>query len=327
MRLHVFIGALLLGSSLTPAFGASVDQIVAFGDSLSDTGNVTIATAGQFPGDNYASGRFTDGPNTTPATSGPFGLWVDQLSVRLGVPDPQPFLALGGGTDYAFASATTGSNGLYNITDQVNTYLLTHPTGASSTALYTIWGGSNDLFNGTSGGKAAADALYGNIQSLAASGGRNFLWLDIPPLGNTPLGSVNAAALNTQVAAFNAEWSTDIGLLQSQGISVIGVDVFNLFTTIAANPSASGFTNVTTPAQGQATVNPNTYLFWDALHPTTAGHGLVADLAYNDLVGTTTAVPEPASAAAVALGIVSFAAAVRLRKRRLSAGLPQSERS
>src|SRR5690349_5042140 len=130
MRVHLFIGALLLGSSLTPGFGASIDQIVAFGDSLSDTGNVSIATVGQFPGDNYAPGRFTNGPNTTPTTNGPLGLWVEQLAARLGVPDPQPYLALSGGTNYAFASATTGSNGVYNITDQVGTYLLSHPGGA-----------------------------------------------------------------------------------------------------------------------------------------------------------------------------------------------------
>ncbi|MFL6417698.1 MAG: SGNH/GDSL hydrolase family protein [Bryobacteraceae bacterium] len=324
MRVHFFVGALLLGSSFAPAFGASVDQIVAFGDSLSDTGNLSIATLEQFPGDNYAPGRFTNGPNTTPATSGPFGLWVEQLAGKLNVPDPQPSLA--GGTDYAFATARTGSNGLYNITDQVNTYLFANPSGASSTALYTIWGGSNDLFNGSSTGKAAADALYGNIQTLAAAGAKNFLWLDIIPLGNTPLGSGDAA-LNAQVAGFNAEWSTDIGLLQAQGISVTGVDVFNLASAISANPSAYGFTNITTPAQGLAGVNPNNYLFWDMEHPTTAGHALIANLAYDDLVGTPTAAPEPASAAAVALGILSLAAAARIRKRRSSAGLPRSEQS
>src|SRR4051794_26913161 len=203
MRVHLILGALLLGSSLSPAFGASIDQITVFGDSLSDTGNLSIATFGEFPGDNYAPGRFTDGSNTTPATNGPLGLWVEQLAGRLGVPDPQPYLALTGGSDYAFASATTGSNGVYNITDQVNTYLITHPGGASSTALYTIWGGSNDIFNSTTTGKAAADALYANIQSLAAAGGKNFLWLDIAPLGNTPRGAPNATALNEQVLAFN----------------------------------------------------------------------------------------------------------------------------
>src|SRR3954452_6168173 len=101
MRVHLIIGALLLGASLPAAFGASVDQIVAFGDSLSDTGNLSISTFGQFPGDNYAEGRFTNGPDTTPATSGPFGLWVEQLAGRLGVPAPEPSLGLTGGSDYA----------------------------------------------------------------------------------------------------------------------------------------------------------------------------------------------------------------------------------
>ncbi|MFL6448415.1 MAG: SGNH/GDSL hydrolase family protein [Bryobacteraceae bacterium] len=327
MRVHLILGALLLGSSFTPAFGASIDQIVAFGDSLSDTGNLSIATLGQFPGDNYAEGRFTNGPNTTPATSGPFGLWVDQLAAKLGVPDPQPFLALSGGSDYAFATARTGSNGMNYITDQVNTYLLTHPTGASSTALYTIWGGSNDLFNGSATGKAAADALYANIQTLAGAGAKNFLWLDVPPLGNTPLGATDAAALNAQALAFKNEWTADIALLEGQGISVTGVDIFNLFNALAANPSAYGFTNITTPAQGLAGVNPNNYLFWDIEHPTTAGHDQIATTAYNALVGTPTAVPEPVSAEMIAFGIISLAAAARIRKGRSSAGLPRPQRS
>lgn len=326
MRAHLLIGTLLLGSSLTSAFGASFDQIVAFGDSLSDTGNATIATAGLFPGGNYASGRFTDGPNTTPATSGPIGLWVEQLAGRLGVADPQPFLA--GGTNYAVASGITGSANPQDISNQVGAYLLANPGGASATALYTIWGGSNDLLNGSTTGTVAADRLYANIQSLAAAGGRNFLWLDLAPLGGTPRGAAQgAAALNGQVSAFNQEWATDIALLQGQGISVTGVNVFNLFTSVAANPGAFGFTNITTPAQGLDGVNPNNYLFWDIQHPTTAGHALIADLAYNDLNGTPAAVPEPASAAVVALGILSLTAAARLRKRRSSADLHLSERS
>jgi len=325
MRVHLIIGALLLGASLPAAFGASVDQIVAFGDSLSDTGNLSISTFGQFPGDNYAEGRFTNGPDTTPATSGPFGLWVEQLAGRLGVPAPEPSLGLTGGSDYAFATARTGSNGLYNISDQVNTYLLSHPGGASSTALYTIWGGSNDVFNASTTGKAAADALYGNIQTLAGAGAKNFLWLDLAPLGNTPRGAADSAALNAQAAAFNSEWRTDIALLEGQGVSVTGVDIFNLFTALAANPSAYGLTNITTPAQGQAGVNPNTYLFWDIQHPTTAGHALVANAAYEAFVGTPTTVPEPASLGTVALAIISLAAAARIRKLRSSADRRQPE--
>jgi len=325
MRVHILVGALFLGSWLTPAFGASFDQIIGFGDSLSDTGNANIASGGLFPGSNYASGRFTNGPNTTPATSSPTGLWIDQLSVRLGVPDPQP--SLRAGTNYAVASGTTGSADPQDITNQVGLYLLTHPSGASATALYTIWGGSNDLFNGSATGRDAASRLYANIQTLAGAGARNFLWLDLAPLGNTPRGAAeNGAALNAQVSAFNQEWTTDMALLQGQGISVTGVNVFNLFTTVAANPGAYGFTNITTPAQGLTGVNPNNYLFWDDQHPTTAGHALIANLAYDALNGTT-AVPEPGSAAAVAIGLFSLVAAARIRRRQSSADLPRSERS
>src|SRR4051812_31546976 len=78
----------IFGSFISSTFAASVTQyteLVAFGDSLSDTGNVSIATGGAFPGSNYAPGRYTNGPNTTPATTGPFGLWVEQLAAKLGV--------------------------------------------------------------------------------------------------------------------------------------------------------------------------------------------------------------------------------------------------
>jgi len=316
MHLKVLLGTILISSCLPSAFGLSVtglDQMVVFGDSLSDTGNVDIATFGLFPGDNYASGRFTNGPTTTPATSGPFGIWVDQMAMRLGVPDPQPFLAGNGGTDYAFASATTSSNGLYNIPDQVNYFLSQHQTGASATALYTIWGGSNDLFNGARNGSALADRLAGNIQSLAAAGAKDFLWFNIAPLGGTPLGNGDTT-LTTAVNAFNSEWSLEIAALRSQGIDVTGVDVYSLFGSVAANPGAYGFTNITTPAQGLAGVNPNNYLFWDMEHLTTAGHGLVANLAFNQLVAT----PEPTNVGLALLGMGVLSVAIR--RRRLQSG-------
>ena len=112
MRFFTLLGAVFLAGTLQ---AASFDQIVVFGDSLSDNGNVSIATNNQFPGLELRSRRFTDGPNTTPSTSGPQGLWVEQLATRLGVASPQPALAGTGGTNFAFASATTGWNGLFNI--------------------------------------------------------------------------------------------------------------------------------------------------------------------------------------------------------------------
>jgi phospholipase/lecithinase/hemolysin len=310
-------------------FADPVSNLVVFGDSLSDNGNAYIATQGAFPGPNYAVGAYTDGPNTTPATSGPFGLWSDQLAQKLGVSDPLPFLSQQpGATDFAFASAQTGSNpppSSFFVTDQVNLYLASVAGHASSQSLYTFWAGANDILDA---GKAtpvqAADNIANNIRTLAASGARTFLWLNLPPLGDTPGGRADpaiSAALNAASSAFNAEWLTDLGQLHSSGVNVIGVDVNGLFDAIAAHNAAGCtvgpsdplcFANVTTPAQGLTGVDPNTYAFWDTEHPTTAADALIADAALDDFM----AAPEPVSGAlAIAgLGLIGIAG---FRRRRL----------
>jgi len=194
----------------------------------------------------------------------------------------------------------TGSNGLSGVSDQLAAFAATHPGGAPADALYTLWAGANDIFNGGNP-VLAADNIFNNILSLAAGGGKYFLWLNLPDLGLTPraVAAGQTIPANLASAAFNAEWTVDLGKLQALGINVTGVNVQALFTQIVANPGAFGFSNVTGPGQGQA--NPNSYLFWDDEHPTTAGHALVANLAFTDL-----SVPEPASVAFAALGLLSL---------------------
>jgi outer membrane lipase/esterase len=289
----------------------SVSSLVVFGDSLSDNGNAAIALGGALPG-NYASNAFTDGPATTPATSGPFGLWADQLAPKLGLAPATPFLA--GGQNYAVASALSGTNPLFSpvppitqvpyTSDQVGLYSALHGGVASSTALYTLWSGANDLAAGVSP-LTAADNEFNNILALAKEGGKTFMWLNLPPLGETPdvssLGPAAIAAANAASAAYNFEWSLDIAKLQALGIDVIGVDVNTLFLQIAADPAAFGFTNISSPAQGTSG-DPNDYLFWDGQHPTTAADALIATTAYNDFL----AAPEPASLAFGVLGLLSL---------------------
>jgi phospholipase/lecithinase/hemolysin len=171
----------------------------------------------------------------------------------------------------------------------VAAFLAGHPTAPSS-APYTFWGGANDVYNGANP-KQAADNIEAEIDALASHGAKYFLWLNVPPLGYTPRGTSAAASLNAASAAFDTEWATDVGALGALGVDVIGVNVDSLFNQILADPAAFGFTNVTTPAQGNAGADPNQYLFWDVEHPTPEADSLVAQLAYNDL----TAVPEPAS--------------------------------
>jgi phospholipase/lecithinase/hemolysin len=292
MRLLALI-ALLSPLAVASPIG-SVNQLVVFGDSLSDNGNAAIVAAQlniPFP----------------PLSNGP--LWIDQLATKLSVPDPQPFLAGLGGTNYAVATAQTGSNGLSGVSDQLIAFALAHPGGAPADALYTLWAGANDIFNGGNP-VLAADNIFNNILGLAAGGGKNFLWLNLPDLGLTPraIAAGQTIPANLASGAFNAEWAVDLGKLQAQGINAVGVNVEALFTQIITTPGAFGFSNVTSPGEGQP--NPNSFLFWDDEHPTTAGHALVADLAFADL-----SVPEPASISFAALGLFSLVLWKRREKK------------
>ncbi len=292
MRLLALI-TLLSPLALAGPIG-SVNQVVVFGDSLSDNGNAAIVAAQlgiPFP-------LLSNGP-----------LWIDQLAGKLSLPDPQPFLAGTGGTNYAVATAQTGSNGLSGVTDQLAAFALAHPGGAPADALYTLWAGANDIFNGGNP-VMAADNIFNNILSLAAGGGKYFLWLNLPDLGLTPraIAAGQTVPANLASGAFNTEWAVDLGKLQAQGVNVIGVNVEALFTQIIAHPADFGFDNVTDPGQG--TLTPNSHLFWDDEHPTTAGHALVANLAFTDL-----SVPEPASVAFAALGLLSLVAWKRRTKK------------
>ena len=296
----------------TLAFGSTLDGIVTFGDSLSDAGNASIGTLGLYPGPGYATRTVTGVPfpvgyYTTPQYgSGPSGLWVDQLSGLMGLPDPTPSLA--GGSNFALASSFTNDyNAKYHapsMSAQVGGYLLSNGGHASATDLYTFWGGANDIFNGLNP-VLAADNIAHEIEALATAGAQDFLWLNLPSLGDTPglRNTALATGANLASAAFDGEWALDLSLLKGQGIDVTGVDVNSLFNTVTGDPSAYGFTNVTTACDTTAGCDPNTALYWDTEHPTTEADSLVADLAYSDLNPT----PESPTAILVALGIASFA--------------------
>jgi len=252
--------------------------IYAFGDSLSDGGNLS-----NIPGalgspepvsppyfkETYGSSSgnvFSNGPT-----------WVQDLSIALGLGTLKPSLL--GGTDFAYGGADTGSTpqnaGMpeiqaLSLPAQFTQFQLAEPTPAPN-ALYTISIGANDLNEilDTSGLSAAQqatdvdDAVANEIsfvKSLVKDGAKNLLVLDVPDLGKTPdttSGTVNgsntpSATLDAEASQLASQYNTTLAgqlatIASTDGINASVVDAYTLLDNAIADPAAYGFTNVTTP--------------------------------------------------------------------------------
>ena len=285
-------------------------RIVVFGDSLSDTGNMAHLYAQKFnglrfpaPWVDYTDGRFTDGSDTLPPAQNHFGVWIEQVAASM-PSHPQVKNSLDGGTNYAYAFAFTGdgtslfypdddvafSVTINNMGQQVSDYLATNPKINNST-LFVIWGGANDLINAKSPGDIVNAAVQEtlDIQRLIQAGATQFLVLNLPPLGLTPRlnGSLaTSAPANAAAALFNSWLATGLSVLHDfypgRHIAVFQVDTFALFNQIVASPESFSLANITMPSQGPPVI-PDTYLFWDDIHPTTQGHHALANAALKAL--------------------------------------------
>lgn len=329
MRIHhALIGSALAIASLC-AQAQPFTGLFVFGDSLSDSGN-NAALIGSAPGQvitgnayvpsqPYALGAYTNGRT-----------WVNSFAAGLGLPASAAPSLLGGG-NFAYGGAKTtvdGSTG--NFPPSANTqltgtgniaqpYLQGYLTGLAAvpaTALYVIAIGGNDVRDlsvavatgaqpptAIAGAAAAYAAAVGSmVDALQAKGAQRIVVWDAPNVGKTPAALAGGAAfsgLATNIAgAFNSALFARMSVEPS---SVSVFDVFGITNTIIANPGAFGLTNVTDACGALPGCNPSQYLFWDGIHPTSAGHSLIA-------ASMLAAVPEPSSMLLLALGICGLLA-------------------
>lgn len=310
----------LVGLGLPATLKAA--PIYVFGDSLSDTGNVFLATGEEIPpSPPYYQGRFSNGP-----------LYVDRIAAALGT-EVAP--VLGGGTNYAFGGAEVLGGALIpSLRNQADLFLTGLPAGgADPDGLYIVFGGGNDVRAVLQGGAApesvpaAAQELANIVGDLAEAGAREFLVPNLPNVGRTPeaiaAGPAAVAAAQSLSLAFN---QTLAGALPPLGVAypidLVTLDTFALLEQLVAMPGAFGFTNVTDPCLVGGTVcaDPDSYLFWDDVHPTSANGAVLARAALAAL-GEETAVPEPQILTLVAAGLAGMMA---LRRRLLSGRLARS---
>jgi outer membrane lipase/esterase len=191
-----------------------------------------------------------------------------------------------------------------------------------------VLGGGNDLFaeigssdTPTQQANVAVQAaanIATCVQTLYDDGARNVIVSNLPDLGQIPRyrGSSQQTQASQLTATFDTALANDLTALSptTAGLKLSRLDLLTLFQQLMATPSAFGLTDVKDSAytgdtndvgNGTAVADPSGYLFWDDVHPTAAGHQLIANAAY------TLAVPEPTS-----VGLFVAVIALGTRRRR-----------
>ena len=300
-------------------------QTVFFGDSLTDSGfyrPFLIETQGPSAG---LVGQFTTNPGL---------VWAQFMADYYGT-DASPAWGLtttgitpGIGTNYAAGGATFNAGPGFpptpptqyapTIPTQVAAYLSSNGGKADPGALYTVWGGANDLFfhlNGLSTQTqflSAAGTEVSLIGSLSQAGARYILVPTMPDVGRTPFGlsqgAAGSAGITALVQAYN---QTLFGGLASANLRVIPLDTFNFIREISDTPATYGLSNVTGMAcvgvPSSLVCNPATtvpggaesYAFADGVHPTTAAHRLLGQFAVSVIEGPRQIALLPQSAATI----------------------------
>lgn len=272
---------LLASSAAGAGLPTKPARIVVFGDSLSDTGNAFEGTLHKEPpSPPYFEGRFSNG-----------AVWVELLARQFGL-EAEP--AIRGGTNYAVGGAKTGT-GADSLIDQVDVFLaqrgLSH---LSSDDLFVVFGGGNDLTDALTSSDpvgivtGAAFNIRDIIDELASRGAVNFLVPNLPNKGVTPAARARGTPGEEQTlsVAFNAALDAVLNDISTRpGVTVVRVNLFDLFQNVVAMPGAFGFSNVTAPCLVKrpsgfdVCETPGRYVFWDDIHPTAHGHQLIASAA------------------------------------------------
>jgi phospholipase/lecithinase/hemolysin len=275
------------------------DHLYAFGDGLSADGTAR-AVGGDPVSPLYSGGRYSNGQ-----------VWVEYLAQDLGLSADQltDLADAGAGMSVSDLSTsdTTSTSFSSGLLAQVQQFTNDNPL-TDPNALYTVWTGTNDYLRDPfqsvgleDSGPALSDpqVVVSNISNavsdLAMAGARNILVVNLPDLGNLP-GTRNNDSVASQLSALSTTHDADLdaalGTLRQQlgGVNILSLDVKSLFGQIQANPGPYGFTDATNSAIGNTgdsqlppsgttdlgKTNPNALLFWDSIHPTTAGHRLIA---------------------------------------------------
>jgi phospholipase/lecithinase/hemolysin len=314
LLLAVVLGQPLISAAQAPRY----DAFYAFGDSLSDTGNDLLLTRligldpalppSESPHRTYFQGRFSNGPVAVEY------LWrllrqEDSAALTPILAGPNPRKK--GGISFAFGGAGSGLvsqvQGQFvvpGLLGQVEEFRFSlQGKKPRPRALYSVWTGANDYISDPT---ADPVVVVGNItmaiERLHALGARTVIVLNLPDLGLLPLVQVQGLGpLFTQLTgAHNALLAQSLDGLAARlaRVRIVRIDIFGLTQAFLASGSAIVFPpalEVLAPGASFCLfTDPSTcpdvsldltlpFFFWDAEHPTTFIHEVLAQEMFDTL--------------------------------------------
>jgi len=292
MKVIVILIVMLFSACVS---AAPLTSIVAFGDSLSDNGNLYEFMHHQVPlSPPYYEGRFSNGP-----------VWIEQLAKAYFPVDTASHLL-----DYAFGGAGISDDpddeAIFTLKHEIDVYLLAHQDKADTQSLFTVWIGANnylaipdDVENTV---QVVNNGIVDGVERLVKAGAKYILLVNLPDLGRTPaaLEFDSQTQLSSLAKRHNQELAASFAVLQKKypAIHWVYYDVGASFNNILNSPWSYGFNNTTGTCYGfmlgksshqsvlkmvskvkekAADEQCDGYLFFDPVHSTYLAHEIMAN--------------------------------------------------
>ncbi|AGH82214.1 Thermolabile hemolysin (TL)-(Lecithin-dependent hemolysin) (LDH) [Psychromonas sp. CNPT3] len=263
---------------------SKINRIIAFGDSLSDTGNIFNGSQWLFPNRNaWFLGHFSNG-----------FVWTEYLAKEKNIPLYN--WAVGGAAGQDKYLVLTG---VYGQVSSYLTYMKMALNYNPENTLFTLEFGLNDFMNYHRKMSDVKADFSSALIRLTDSGAKNILVLTLPDASQAPQFKYSSQAeiqkVSAQIKEFNVFIKGQANYYQLQGYNIVLFDAEKLFSNITKNPKKHGFKNSKDACldinrsssrdylyshnltDECADYGSDAYVFWGVTHPTTAMHKYIAD--------------------------------------------------
>ena len=282
-------------------------SLVVFGDSYSDTGNIAIGSAINFP-DPFDDGRFSNGL-----------VLAEHLAVHLGT-KLEPSLhtiQCSAGYNYAVGGGNILGTKRQDLSRQVDDYLQRVSQAANPSAVFFIMIGGNDIrqMNTTISATQAqlelqtiADTLFNQVQRLIDAGAQTIIVANSGDMGKLPGSNDeledNPAVLTSYSQQFNTMFNARISALTLGSATVVPFNLYDTMDTIIGTLETDPSKNTTQACidldidferlvdsgfgaggslpfvNGCSDAELDNFVFFDSVHATAATHKLL----FNELL-------------------------------------------